>query len=64
MEKVEEEHVFKVTELSDAEFLSYLYAERDREESLNSYQGWNSWAVVGASITVVCAAYGIIISVY
>lgn len=60
MEKVKEKHNFNVTELSDAEFLSYLYAERDREESLNSYQGWNSWAVVGALITVACAAYGII----
>lgn len=60
MEKVEEKHDFKVTELSDAEFLSYLYAERGREESLNSYQGWNSWAVVGALITVTCAVYGII----
>ena len=60
MEEVEKKHDFKVTELSDAEFLSYLYAERDREESLNSYQGWNSWAVVGALITVACAAYGII----
>ena len=60
MEKVEEKHDFKVYELSDAEFLSYLYAERNREESLNSYQGWNTWAVVGAMITVACAAYGII----
>ena len=60
MEKVEEKHDFKVTELSDAEFLSYLYAERDREESLNSYQGWNSWAVVGALITVACGVYSII----
>lgn len=38
MEGVKENHDFKVTELSDAEFLSYLYSERDREESLNSYQ--------------------------
>lgn len=33
--------------MSDAEFLSFLYSERDREESLNSYRGW-IWAVVGA----------------
>ena len=44
-----------IIELSDSEFLSYLYAERDREESLNSYQGWNIWAIVGALVTVVCA---------
>ena len=41
-----------ITDLTDAEFLSFLYSERDREESLNSYQGWNVWAVAGALITV------------
>lgn len=46
--------------LTDAEFLQFLYSERDREENLNSYQGWNMWAVIGALITVFCAAYGII----
>ena len=46
--------------LTDAEFLQFLYSEREREESLNSYQGWNVWAVVGALITVVCTAYGVI----
>lgn len=46
--------------LSDAEFLSFLYSEREREESLNSYQGWNLWVVVGAMITVACAVYGIL----
>ena len=51
-----------VLKLSDAEFLSFLYFERDREESLNSYQGWNLWAAVGAMITVACATYGIICS--
>lgn len=48
--------------LSEAEFLSFLYSERDREESLNSYQGWNEWAVVGALITVLCAAYGVLVA--
>lgn len=46
--------------LSDAEFLQFLYSERDREEKLNSYQGWNMWAVIGALITVFCATYGVI----
>lgn len=50
----------KITGMSDAEFLSFLYSEREREEGLNSYQGWNLWAVIGAMITVVCAVYGII----
>jgi len=49
-----------ITDLTDAEFLSFLYSERDREESLNSYQGWNVWAVAGALITVVCTIYGIL----
>lgn len=49
-----------ITDLTDAEFLSFLYSERDREESLNSYQGWNVWAVAGALITVVCVIYGIL----
>ena len=48
--------------LTDAEFLTFLYSERDREESLNSYQGWNVWAVVGALITVMCAAYGVLVA--
>lgn len=47
--------------LSDAEFLSFLYSEREREESLNSYQGWNVWAVGGALITVSCVAYGVLV---
>ena len=50
----------KIMEMSDAEFLSFLYSEREREESLNSYQGWNLWAVIGAMITVVCAVYSVI----
>lgn len=51
-----------ILSLSEAEFLSFLYSERDREESLNSYQGWNVWAVFGALITVVCAAYGVLVA--
>jgi hypothetical protein len=50
----------RITELPDSDFLSFLYSERDREESLNSYQGWNLWAVIGAMITVACAIYSII----
>ena len=57
MEKVEEKYDFNVTELSDVEFLSYLYAERDREEKQSRFQGWNIWAIAGAMITVACAGY-------
>lgn len=57
MEKMKKK---RIEELTDAEYLSFLYAERDREESLNHFQGWNLWAVVGAMITIACAAYRII----
>ena len=50
----------RMEELTDAEFLSFLYAERDREERLNHFQGWNIWAVVGAMVTVICTVYNII----
>ena len=47
----------KITNLSEAEFLSFLYSERDRENNLRQYQGWNIWALVGALVAVGCAAY-------
>ena len=49
-----------VSKMSEADFLNFLYSERNREESLNSYQGWNLWAAFGAMITVACTAYNII----
>lgn len=59
-EKIDKNKSSIIAELSDPEFLSFLYSERDREESLNSYQGWNTWAIIGAMITIVCAVYSII----
>ena len=50
----------RIVNLSDSEFLSFLYSERNREEDLNSYQGWNIWAIAGAIITVICTCYAII----
>lgn len=47
----------KITNLTDGEFLSFLYSERDRENSLRQYQGWNIWALVGALVAVICAGY-------
>ncbi|MBR6438163.1 MAG: hypothetical protein IKS65_03135 [Bacteroidales bacterium] len=47
----------KITSLSDAEFLSFLYSERDRENNLRQYQGWNIWALIGSLVAVGCAAY-------
>jgi len=57
MEKDERKNL---SELSDAEFLSFLYAERDRESSLRQYQGWNLWALCGAIVTMVCVVYSIL----
>lgn len=57
---MEESKLNRITEFADPEFLSFLYAERERENSLNKYQGWNIWALVGALVTVVCAGYGIL----
>ena len=48
------------SKMSETDFLNFLYSERGREESLNSYQGWNLWAAFGAMITVACTANNII----
>ena len=55
-----EEKNKRIIEMSDSDFLAFLYAERDREESLSKYQGWNIWAVAGALVTVLCAGYTVI----
>lgn len=50
----------EINKLSDAEFLSFLYSERDRENDLVAYHGWNNWALAGALITIICALYSIL----
>lgn len=57
---MEQNKTNRMTGLTDAEFLSFLYSERDREESLATYQGWNLWAIVGAIVTVIYALYGVL----
>lgn len=52
-----EEKKTRIPELSDSEFISFLYAERDRENNLSQYQGWNYWALIGAIITILSVAY-------
>lgn len=54
----------RITDLSDSDFLSFLYAERDREESLNSYPGWSHWAIWGAVVTIFLAICSILKSHY
>lgn len=46
-----------ILDYSDQDFLSFLYAERDRENSLSQYHGWSNWALIGAMITVLSIAY-------
>ena len=55
MEEVKKKSI--LVDLSDAEFLAFLYSEREREKSMSQYQGWNLWALFGAIITVVIAGY-------
>lgn len=50
----------RIPDLSDSEFISFLYSERDRENSLSQYQGWNNWALAGAIIAVLCFIYATI----
>lgn len=38
MEKVEKNKSNRIIELTDSEFLSFLYSERDRVENLNHFQ--------------------------
>lgn len=46
-----------IQDFTEQEFQSFLYSERDRENSLSQYQGWNTWALMGAIITVLSVAY-------
>lgn len=59
IQMMEKENINKICGLTDAEFISYLYSERERENSLNQVHGWNNWALAGAIATVVCASYSI-----
>lgn len=48
-----------IDDLTDAEFMSFLYSERGREYSLSQWQGWNNWALTGAFVAVMWTAYSI-----
>lgn len=49
-----------IEDLTESEFISFLYSERDRENSLSAFHGWNNWALAGAIVTVVCSGYAIL----
>lgn len=53
-------HSASIPELNDADFISFLYAERDRENNLNQFHGWNNWALIGSLITVLCVIYSLL----
>ena len=55
MEEVKKKSI--LVDLTDAEFLAFLYSEREREKSMSQYQGWNLWALFGVIITVIIAGY-------
>lgn len=58
--KVEYPESSMIPEMSDSEFLSFLYSERNRENDISQYQGWNTWVLIGAAITALCAFYSTI----
>lgn len=49
-----------IPDYSDQDFLSFLYSERERENSLSLYHGWSNWALIGAIITALSVAYATI----
>ncbi len=48
----------KIWESSDSEFLSFLYAERDRENAMSAAWGINYWVVAAAILGMLGYAYG------
>lgn len=48
-----------ISEMSDSDFIGFLYSERELENSFCLFQGWNNWAIAGVVVTVVCTIYTI-----
>lgn len=50
----------KITEsYSDAEFLSFLYAEKERLRNNNLYPGWSSWALACVLFSLIAYCYSL-----
>lgn len=49
-----------IANLSDSDFMAFLYSERERENNLSEFHGWNNWALAGAIVTVFCSGYAIL----
>jgi len=54
------EEKLHIGNLSDSDFISFLYSERERENSLSGFHGWNNWALAGAIVTVICSGYAVL----
>ena len=48
-----------INKLSHAEFLSFLYSERDREISNKYMPGWSNWVLIGAMVSFLTITYSI-----
>lgn len=49
--------LYELSKLSNNEFLSFLYAERDRQESKSGAPGWSMWALAGSAFALVFFVY-------
>lgn len=54
------EEKLHIGNLADSDFISFLYSERERENSLSEFHGWNNWALAGAIVTVICSGYAVL----
>lgn len=52
--------LYSLSKLSDSEFLSFLYSERERYKNKESKSGWSLWAIVGSMFALVCFAYNLL----
>lgn len=46
-----------IEKLNDNEFLSFLYAERNRVRSMEAIAGWTLWAIVGSVFALIIFVY-------
>ena len=49
--------LYELTQLSDNDFLSFLYSERGRQESKCGAPGWSLWALTGSAFALVLFVY-------
>lgn len=53
-------NLYSLSKLSDADFLSFLYAERERYKSKESKSGWSIWAIIGSVFALICFEYNLL----